>query len=152
MLLSLGLLEIKNEIIIRNTISIVGGIVLIIFGLYQIISVVHKNEFVKKEVVSTHRLFITGVLFTGLNPYFIIWWLTVGSKLILIALEFAALAGVVFMFICHVWMDCVGLVGVSYFAKKGVNALGSKWYRVLLGLFSIILIYFGITFIGDALI
>ena len=152
MLLALGLLAVKNETLIRNAIGILGGIVLIGFGLYQIIGSLHKKNLIKKEVLSTHRLFVIGILFTGLNPYFILWWLTVGSNLILLAIEFAALAGVVIMFVCHVWMDYVWLTGVAYFAKKGVNALGSKWYRVLIGLFGVILIYFGITFIGDVLI
>ena len=151
MLLAFGLLAVKNEVFIRNIIGILGGVVLIAFGLYQILGLFRKNDFVKKEVISSHRLFIIGILFTGLNPYFILWWLTVGSNLILLALEFAALAGVIFMFICHVWMDYVWLTGVAYFAKKGVNALGTRWYRGLIGLFGIILIYFGITFLGDVL-
>jgi threonine/homoserine/homoserine lactone efflux protein len=152
MLLAFGLLAVKNEVFIRDIIGILGGIVLIAFGLYQILGLFRKNNLIKKEVISSHRLFIIGILFTGLNPYFILWWLTVGSNLILLALEFAALTGVVFMFICHVWMDYVWLTGVAYFAKKGVNALGTRWYRGLICLFGVILIYFGITFLGDVLI
>jgi threonine/homoserine/homoserine lactone efflux protein len=82
-----------------------------------------------------------------LNPYFILWWLTVGAQLIIIALEFAALIGVLFMFVCHVWMDYVWLTGTAYFAKKGTNIMGLKWYKPLLIVFGVILIYFGITFI-----
>jgi threonine/homoserine/homoserine lactone efflux protein len=74
--------------------------------------------------------------------------LTVGSNLILLALEFAALAGVVFMFLCHVWMDYVWLIAVAYFAKRGVNALSSRWYHALVGLFGVILIYFGVSFLS----
>ena len=152
MLLALGLLAVKNELIIKNIIGIAGGIVLIAFGLYQILTSIKKHNLEKKELVSTHRLFVIGILFTALNPYFIIWWLTVGSNLILIALEFAALAGVVFMFLCHVWMDYIWLIGVAYFSKKGVKALGAKWYRALICFFGIILIYFGITFISEIII
>ncbi len=152
MLLAFGLLAVRNEVFVQNIIGIFGGIVLIIFGLYQIVGSVKKKDIIEKRVVSSHRLFFIGILFTMLNPYFIIWWLTVGSNLILIALEFAALAGVVFMFLCHVWMDYVWLTTISYFAKKGVNALGSKGYRILIGLFGVILIYFGILFLGDVVI
>ncbi len=152
MLLAFGLLAVRNEVFVQNIIGILGGIVLIIFGLYQIVGSVKKKDIIEKHVVSSHRLFFIGILFTMLNPYFIIWWLTVGSNLILIALEFAALAGVVFMFLCHVWMDYVWLTAISYFAKRGVNALGSKGYRILIGLFGVILIYFGILFLGDVII
>ena len=151
MLLAFGLLAVRNEVFIRTGIGVLGGIVLILFGLYQIMSSLKKKERDQEQQVSSHRLFFIGILFTALNPYFIVWWLTVGSNLILLALELAAFAGVIFMFLCHVWMDYVWLIAVSYFAKKGVNALGSTWYRVLIGLFGVILIYFGAVFLRDAL-
>ncbi len=67
------------------------------------------------------------------------------------ALEFAALLGVVFMFLCHVWMGYVWLTSVAYFAKKGTNVMGLKWYRPLLIIFGVVLIYFGLTFIITAI-
>lgn len=149
-LLAFGLLAVGNEIVIRTGIGVLGGIVLIIFGIYQILSSLKKKELEQKQQIASHRLFFIGILFTALNPYFIVWWLTVGSNLILLALELAAFAGVIFMFVCHVWMDYVWLIAVSYFAKKGVNTLGSTWYRVLIGVFGVILIYFGVQFLGDA--
>ena len=152
MLLAFGLLAVRNEVFIRNSIGMIGGIVLITFGSYQIYGVLKKKQIEQKQEVPSHRLFFIGLLFTALNPYFIIWWLTVGSNLILLALELAALTGVIFMFLCHVWMDYAWLIAVSHFAKKGVNALGSKWYRTLIGLFGVILIYFGASFLGDALL
>jgi threonine/homoserine/homoserine lactone efflux protein len=152
MLLTFGLLAVKNEVFIRNIIGILGGVVLIIFGLYQIVGLLKKKEITQNQEVPSHRLFFIGILFTAFNPYFILWWLTVGSNLILLALEFAALAGVVFMFLCHVWMDYVWLIAVAYFAKRGVNALSSRWYRVVVGLFGVILIYFGVLFLSDAIV
>ncbi len=152
MLLAFGLLAVGNEPGIRTGIGVTGGVVLILFGVYQLIGIFRKKPMEQKQRVSSHRLFFIGILFSALNPYFILWWLTVGSNLILLALQLAALSGVVFMFLCHVWMDYAWLIGVSYFAKKGINALGSRWYQVLLGLFGIILIFFGVSFLGDALL
>ena len=66
--------------------SAFGGIVLILFGTYQIFksykSKIDKN--IEKKP-SDHRLFVIGIIFTGLNPYFFIWWLTVAAQLIIIA-------------------------------------------------------------------
>jgi len=152
MLLAFGLLAIRNEVIIRTIIGVLGGVVLIFFGLYQILGLLEKKQKEQTQAAPVHRLFVIGIIFTSLNPYFIVWWLTVGSNLILLALELAALTGVIFMFLCHVWMDYVWLIAVSYFAKKGVNALGSHWYRVLIGLFGVILISFGVSFLGDAVL
>ncbi|MDG6229367.1 MAG: LysE family transporter, partial [Candidatus Thermoplasmatota archaeon] len=83
--------------------------------------------------------------------YFIIWWLTVGAQLILLSLEFASFYGVLFMYVCHVWMDFVWLIGIAYLSKKGRNIIGMSWYLPLLGVFGIILIYFGVRFILDAI-
>lgn len=151
MLFALGLLTVAGEPFVKTAIGFVGGTVLIVFGAIQIRnSVISKPEDLKKPKASSRHLFIIGLAFTGLNPYFILWWLTVGAQLIIIALEFAALIGVVFMFICHVWMDYVWLTGTAYFAKKGTNVMGLKWYKPLLIIFGGVLIYFGITFIISA--
>ena len=151
MLLTLGLLTIANKPIVKIIIGIAGGLALIIFGFIQIYTAYNTRFDKKNETVPSHRyLFFLGIIFTGLNPYFIIWWLTAGARLIILALEFAALAGVIFMFICHVWMDYVWLIGISHFAKKGTNLFGSKWYRYLMVIFGGILIYFGLNFLIDA--
>ena len=151
MLLALGLLTVASEPIVKIVIGLVGGVVLIIFGAFQIRKyIISKTEELVKPKSSYKHLFLIGLAFTGLNPYFILWWLTVGAQLILMALSFAAILGVVLMFISHVWMDYVWLTGVSYFAKKGTNIMGLKWYKPLMVIFGIILIYFGFTFIYGA--
>jgi len=151
MLLALGLIMVTSEPLVKIIIGLIGGIVLIVFGAFQIRnSIISKPDKLKKPKSTFGHLFLIGLAFTGLNPYFILWWLTVGAKLILIALEFAALLGVIFMFICHVWMDYAWLTGIAYFSKKGTNVMGLKWYKALMIIFGVILIYFGLTFILGA--
>ena len=148
MLLAMGLLTVASEPFVKIVIGYLGGIVLIIYGIIQIRSIIKfKLDEMKKPKSVNKHLFLIGLAFTGLNPYFILWWLTVGAQLIVIALELAALLGVVFLFILHVWMDYAWLTGISYLSKKGTNILGSKWYKPLMIIFGIILIYFGFTFI-----
>jgi len=151
MLLALGLLTVASEPIVKIVIGLVGGVVLIVFGAFQIRKyIISKSKELTKPKSSYKHLFLVGLAFTGLNPYFILWWLTVGAQLILMALSFAAILGVVLMFISHVWMDYVWLTGVSYFAKKGTNIMGLRWYKPLMIIFGVILIYFGLTFIYGA--
>jgi threonine/homoserine/homoserine lactone efflux protein len=153
MLLALGLLTIASENIVKNLIGIIGGIALIIFGLLQIYSSIKQKSNEKKQYSTSYpHLFFMGIILTGLNPYFIVWWLTAGAKLIILSLEFAALAGVIFMFICHVWMDYVWLTSIAYFSKKGTNTLAFKWYRAIIVIFGLILIYYGSSFIFDVLV
>jgi threonine/homoserine/homoserine lactone efflux protein len=152
MLLAGGLLTIANEPAVRTIIGTVGGIVLLAFGTAQIYGAFHsKPEEHKTRPAPTRSLLLMGLALTGLNPFFIVWWLTAGANLILISLEFASLAGVLFMYVCHVWMDYLWLVTIAHFAKVGANVTGFKWYRLLMVLFGAILIYFGLTFIVGSL-
>jgi len=152
MLLALGLLKVANQPTVKLTVGVVGGIVLLVFGAMQIRnSLISKFSEAKSGRVATRNLLLVGLAFTGLNPFFIIWWLTAGAKLILIALAFASLAGVVFMYVCHVWMDYVWLILVAHFAKMGTNVAGFKWYRLLMAVFGAVLIYFGLTFFINSL-
>jgi threonine/homoserine/homoserine lactone efflux protein len=148
MLLACGLLAVANVPVVKLTVGVVGGIVLLVFGVMQIRnSLTSKFSEAKSGDVATRNLLLIGLAFTGLNPFFIVWWLTVGAKLILLSLEFASLAGVVFMYICHVWMDYVWLTSVAHFSKMGTNVVGFKWYKLLMAVFGAVLIYFGLNFL-----
>ena len=152
LLLALGLLSVASEPVARLAVGVAGGVVLLVFGVLQIRgSFVGKSDEEKAKRRASRSLFLIGLAFTGLNPYFIIWWLTIGANLILLALEFAGLAGVVFMYLCHVWVDYVWLTMLANFAKRGAKILKLKWYRVLMAVFGVVLIYFGISFLVDAI-
>ncbi len=152
MLLALGLLSVANVPAVRLAVGVAGGVALIVFGAMQIRgSFSYKPEETKTGQSATRNLFLIGLALTGLNPYFIVWWLTVGANLIFISLEFAGLAGVVFMFVCHVWVDYAWLILVSGFAKRSSKILRFRWYRILMAIFGLVLIYFGLTFLIDSL-
>jgi len=151
MLLALGLLSVTNEPTVRLAVGTVGGAALIVFGAMQIRGSLHKSNETNSGPRATRNLFLIGFALTGLNPYFIVWWLTIGTNLILISLEFAGLGGVVFMYACHVWVDYVWLTLVAAFAKRGAKILRHKWYRLMIAVFGAVLIYFGLSFLINAL-
>jgi threonine/homoserine/homoserine lactone efflux protein len=155
MALALGLLTVANEPMIKLIIGVVGGAALLIFGALQIRdALVSKSDFQqgKEGGVSSKNPLIVGLIFTGLNPYFIIWWLTLGTPLILEALAFASIAGVLMMYIAHVWMDYAWLTSIAYLAKKGTSILGTRGYRVLMIIFSLALIYYGLYFLVTSIL
>lgn len=138
---------------IELIVGVIGGLALLVFGFLQIREALGTKTAVESEskFSSKNPLFL-GTLFTGLNPYFIIWWLTVGLTLIVNALEIASFLGVVIMYIAHVWMDYAWLIGTAYLAKKGTNLTGRKGYKILMVIFGLILVYFGVNFIISALL
>jgi threonine/homoserine/homoserine lactone efflux protein len=148
MMFAFGLFIISDNSFITDGIAFLGGIVLVGFGIFQIkkMSSFHQKEYTG-TIKKPFHLFLIGLAFSGLNPYFLVWWFTVGAHLIFLALEFASFLGVIFMYICHVWMDYVWLISIAHFSKKGKNILGTRWYRYLIGIFGVFLIFFGFRFI-----
>ena len=150
LLLSYGLLSALNAVYIKTFIGLAGGVTLIFFGLlqlrssYKFRSAALNNEYKKRRLSNP---LLIGVLLTGLNPFFIIWWLTVGAQLIYLSLALASLLGILIVFLFHVWIDYAWLITTAYLARKGKMIINSKIYRVILFFFGIVLIYFGIHFI-----
>jgi threonine/homoserine/homoserine lactone efflux protein len=139
--------------IIELVVGVIGGSALLVFGFLQIREALSTKIAVENERrFSSKNPLLLGTLFTGLNPYFIIWWLTVGLTLIVNALEIASFLGVIIMYIAHVWMDYAWLIGTAYLAKKGTNLTGRKGYKILMIIFGLILVYFGVNFIISSLL
>jgi threonine/homoserine/homoserine lactone efflux protein len=152
MLLAYGLLTVIHKPVARLVVGVAGGVVLLVFGTIQIRdSLQPKFHEVKIEQAGTRSLLLTGAALTGLNPFFIVWWLTTGSNLIFLSLEFASFAGVVFMYVCHVWMDYVWLTSIAHLARIGTNVVGLRWYRGIMVVFGAVLIYFGVTFLINSI-
>lgn len=152
MLLALGLVTAADTTLVKMSTGIIGGIMLVILGVMQVRNVFHVRVHESTASnVSIRHLFVTGSVLTGLNPVFLVWWLTIGANLIVLALEFASLAGVVFMYLCHVWMDYLWHTLVAHFAKVGTNLVGWTGYRGIMGISGGLLIYFGARFLGESL-
>jgi len=148
--LAFTLQTVINEPLIRLVVGVVGGAALLVFGFLQIRGALSSKSAVAGEGrMQSKNALLLGTLFTGLNPYFILWWLTIGMTLIVNALELASLAGVFIMYVSHVWMDYVWLVGTAYLAKKGVSLVGGKGYRIVMIIFGAILIFFGLYFLAS---
>lgn len=152
-LLALSVFSIANEPSIKLVTGISGGIALVVFGILQI-----RGSVDSKSIQSRRRWtwlengFLIGLLFTGLNPYFVVWWLTVGLKLISEAWALGlSWAGVIIMYIAHVWMDYVWLTATAYLAQRGINLIGNKGYKIMMILFGIILVFFGFYFLASVL-
>jgi threonine/homoserine/homoserine lactone efflux protein len=151
--LALGLLTVANEPAVKIVIGVAGGLALLVFGLMQMReSLSSKPVQMREEKRAFKSHFLIGTVFTGLNPYFLLWWLVPGAKLILDSIEFASWAGVLLMYVAHVWMDYAWLTGTAYLARRGTKFVNRKGYRIVLMLFGLILIGFGVYFLASALL
>ena len=149
--LTVGLAAILNSVSVR-VIGLLGATILLFFAALQF------RQASRKVDLNTERLpsfwnkqpgIVLGVLFTALNPFFILWWLTVGLALVSQAILLGALLGVAAMYAAHIWMDYAWLTGTAKLAHQG-NFLLGKWYRILLVIFAVAMTYFGVVFFVSA--
>ena len=146
-LLGIGAFSLEVFPEFRTMISILGAITLFIFGALQFKSIFEKKEFPKSKI-SRDPVF-TGILLSAFNPFFIIWWITVGLKLISDAVLIWAFAGILIVFALHIWMDFAWLGTVSFLASKSFKILSNKNYKIMMTGLSVMLIYFGIKFLTE---
>jgi len=142
-----------NRATINLVVGVAGGIALLLFGFFQIRGALSpKSGEATKGGTSSRNPLLLGTLFTGLNPYFILWWVFIGAPLILEALNLAFFAGVIIMYVSHVWMDYAWLIATAYLAKRGTTLIGSKRYKIVMIVFGAVLIFFGFNFLIPSLL
>jgi len=146
-LLGIGIFSFEIFPEFRIGISIFGAVILFVLAAIQIKTTlqVKKTAFFNLK----HSAVLTGITLSVLNPFFIIWWLSIGLKLISDAMLIWAFAGIVIVFSLHIWMDFVWLYSVASLASKSSKVISDKNYKILMLCLSAMLIYFGITFIVD---
>ena len=134
-----------------DVIGLVGGIAILGFGSLKIIELTRKKKSTRSFTTSKKSPFIAGVVFSALNPFFLLWWFTVGLKLIADSVAFGPTTGIPILFGLHIWMDYIWLIGTAHLASKGRFVIKSKYYRLLLLVLSAVLVYYGISFMVQAI-
>jgi len=147
-LLGIGAISLTAFPQFREYVSILGAISLFTFAGLQVRNVLRKSS---SDYSSKHGPFFIGILLSGLNPFFLIWWFTIGFKLISDALVLYSSMGIAIMFGFHIWMDYAWLGGVGFLSSEGKKILSTKNYNIFMILISGVLVYFGITFLKQAL-
>jgi threonine/homoserine/homoserine lactone efflux protein len=147
LVIALGVLSFIPESM-NKWIMLLGGIFMIAFGAATLMRV--RGAMVDGRERRPGSPLVVGIGLSALNPYFIMWWLTVGTPLIMIAVGGMGLAGVGIMYISHVWMDFAWLSVLAGLGSKG-RKLGRLYPYFVGGLGALILV-FGIQFIIGSLL
>lgn len=149
--IGLGLLTLTNQGF-KRFLEVVGGLALVGFGLIQLHGSLRSDYGLKGSGIPTGGSpLLTGIMLSGLNPYFLLWWFSVGSTLVYEALALGFLQGLTLMYLAHVWVDYAWLALISHLSKRGRKVLGLKVYGYVLALFSLALMGFGVFWISSAL-
>jgi len=142
-LIGLGVLSLESFPQFRVAITVLGAASIFGFAILQTRSAFKGAD---AKNIKYGPLF-TGILLTGLNPFFLVWWFSIGIKLISDAMILWSFWGVLIMFGLHIWMDYVWLGFVSAISSKGTKFLSGKYYKTFMIGINTILVYFGVSFI-----
>lgn len=151
LLIFLGLNKLFISSLTTIIISFLGGTLLLFFGISGIIDVVKKGiEFDLKE--NTHenndsKIIIDGILLSGSNPYFIIWWTTIGIVLLYEAYNLFGYLGVIIFTIGHLLADLSWYMLISSMVSKSKGILPQKSYKIIAILLSFALVVFGMKYL-----
>ena len=93
---------------------------------------------------------LAGLITSVSNPYFFIWWATVGNHYTTLGLETASYLGVMVFAFAHWLSDLTWFSLVSLSASKGRKVMGDRVYRFVLGVCGILLMILGVLFIAGS--
>jgi threonine/homoserine/homoserine lactone efflux protein len=131
----------------RIVIGLAGGTFLIIMA----VGMLRSPKDGRKTQATTGRgaPLLAGVILSGGNPYFFVWWATVGLALATTAVGLGVWAFVLFA-IVHWLCDLVWLEALSWASFKGSVLLSPRRQKISLLVCGIALLGFGLLFIGGA--
>jgi len=135
---------------IQIGISIIGGLMLILMALPMIR--VNKTKDIESICqFNKQKPILIGVMLSASNPYFLLWWATIGLKLTSQVLEFGIIAFALFA-IVHWLCDIVWLEALSIASFKGAKLLSDKSQKKAIFFCGIVLLIFGFKFIYDGIL
>jgi len=124
-----------------KVIAAIGGIALIVFGVLTIAG--SQGASLNGMVTGTAgNPYLAGLVTSAANPYFWIWWLTIGSALVIAGLAGGIVLAAVFM-VGHWCADLGWFTFVSTGVSRGRTILSDTSYRRIMGACGAFLILFG---------
>jgi threonine/homoserine/homoserine lactone efflux protein len=133
-----------------SAIAGIGGIALIAFGAMTIAGS-RKATMRTSSPKKLANPYMAGLVTSAANPYFWIWWLSIGSAMIIAGLQ-SGLVLVGALMIGHWSADTVWLTLVSTGVSKGRTIVSDSTYQKIIALCGIFLILFGAYYLSRLLI
>jgi len=136
----LGILRYLDNPLITKIIGILGGVFLLYIGIDIIISI-FKNKYTidfksmqKQKTItgkSTGTVILKGILISLVNPYWYIWWISIGAAFLIKSVEFNTL-GISSFYIGHISADFIWYLFIGFLVNTGRRFFNQKIYNSIL--------------------
>ena len=143
LLIYFGIAQFFQNIVVQLVLSVLGGGMIIWMGIGLFCA---RKEVARGGKDTSYSAFVAGILMSGLNPFFLVWWVTVGSLLLMTFLEFSP-QGLILFIVVHWLCDLVWLSLVSFTVYKTHSFLAQRLQEWIFIVLSVALLYFGGQFI-----
>ena len=143
LLIYFGFAQFFQITVVRLALSVAGSGMIVWLGVSMFRA---RSEVARKGKDLPYNAFTAGILTSVFNPFFLLWWATIGSMLIMRILEFGAMGLIVFTLV-HWLCDLVWLTLVSnviYRTHAFWNQRVQEWLFIAC---SLLLVGFGIWFL-----
>lgn len=146
-----GLAPLFKKELFFIVIAIAGGAIMIWMAqsMFHTLPKLEINTYEKNE--NKMNLYLAGILMSLANPYWIIWWATIGLGYVLHSQKLG-FAGIAFFFVGHILGDLVWYSAISIAVGKGRKFFSNKAYRILVGACAVFLAFFAVWLIWDGLV
>ena len=148
-----------QNMLFLTTIGIIGGLLLLIFGIIVINNVINKNIEMNFEIEDNNikgykgNSFIGGIVVSLSNPYWEFWWAVIGLGFLInynISLRSPIL--LLLFFLGHELGDFIWYIPISLFTYFGGKSLNPKIYKYVLLICGGFMVIFGIYLMVNILL
>jgi threonine/homoserine/homoserine lactone efflux protein len=151
-ILAAGLSQVMSNNVVKGSVGLVGGIVMLVMGYSMVRSGVRKIKLLD-EPDSTGRyrtVIFSGILGSISNPYWFIWWITAGTTYLLWSM-YQGVAGVLTFYVGHILSDFLWYAIIAFILVSGKRIVKDRIYRWLLIVCGLFLFGFGVYFIASGI-
>jgi len=129
--LAWGLGRLLGNGLVAGIIGLLGGMFLIWMGVGLVRGARHKAVLAANNPGTTgsmSRLVLSGILVSISNPFWVLWWATVGTTYVIWSLQ-QGMAGISSFYLGHILSDLGWYSLVSIVIATGRKMVGDVWYR-----------------------
>lgn len=146
-LIFLGAGPVLKATSVQGWVGFLGGLILLWMGKGMVDVLRTGDSDVQTAITRGNgdRAVLLGVVMSVSNPYWTLWWATVGLAYLTVAAR-SGPVGIAVFFAGHISGDLAWYTLVSVAASRGVKVAGSRSYIALMAVCSLILVILGLWF------
>jgi threonine/homoserine/homoserine lactone efflux protein len=145
LLIVFGVLPALSSEKTKVVIGVAGGAILMFMGALLLREGRHARLEIRAGGRTAINPVISGIMGSLSNPYWVVWWLTIGLGYLVSSMEYG-IPGVIAFFAGHISADLGWYSLISFAVARGRRMIGDRGYRFLLYGCGLFLICFGLWF------